>query len=87
MARYTVLWRTDVVNELANRWIAYHDRPALSAAADQLDVMLAADAHLKGNLLQVGQKTIANGPLAVLFRVDEGDRKVMVEGVWLTESN
>jgi hypothetical protein len=87
MVRYTVLWHTDVVNELANLWIAYHDRSALSVAADQIDALLATDAHLKGNLFRIGERTIASGPLSVLFRVDESDRKVMVEGIWLTETN
>jgi hypothetical protein len=87
MVRYTVLWRNELVDELANLWATYHDRAKLSAAADQIVVMLAADAHLKGNLFKIDQRAIASGPLTAFFRVDEADRKVMVEDIWLTESN
>lgn len=87
MVRYTVLWRKDLVDELANLWMTYHDRSALAAAADQIDIILATDAHLKGDLFKVGQRAISSGPLTVFFRVDQNDRKVMVEGIWLTESN
>jgi hypothetical protein len=61
--------------------------PALSAAVDQIDVILVIDAHLKGNLYKIRQRTISSGPLTVFFRVDEDDRKVMVEDILLTESN
>lgn len=87
MVRYTVLWRKEVLNELADRWISYHDRGELTAAADLIDAELSSDAHQKGYSIGIGQKSLASGPLSVIFRVDEGDRKVMVEGIGLTESN
>jgi hypothetical protein len=87
MVRYTVLWRNELVDKLATLWATYHDRRSLAEAADEIDVFLATDAHLKGIQYKPGQKSTVCGPLTVLFRVDEGDRKVLVEGICLTESN
>jgi hypothetical protein len=81
------LWRNELIDKLATLWATYHDRRRLSEAADEIDVALSTDAHLKGNLFKVNQRALARGPLTVFFRVDEGDRKVMVEGICLTESN
>jgi hypothetical protein len=87
MDRYTVLWREELVEKLAGLWPNYHDRSRLSSAADQIDDDLSVDAHLKGSLFKAGQRSLVRGPLVVFFRVDEGDRKVMVEGISLTEAN
>jgi len=87
MIRYTVLWRKEVVDKLAVLWASYYDRPGLAEAADQIDAALIADAHQQGNLFKVDQRAISRGPITVIFRVDEGDRKVIVEGIYLTDSN
>lgn len=87
MVRYTVLWRKELIDELATLWYNYHNREQISTAANRIDAELLIDAHLKGDLVQTGQKSIAFGPLTAYFRVDEADRKVMVEAIWLTEAN
>jgi hypothetical protein len=87
MIRYTVVWRKELIGEIATLWATYPDRAQISAAVNQIDSELRIDAHLKGNLLTVGQRSIASGPLTAFFHVDEGDRKVLVEKILLTESN
>ena len=87
MVRYTVLRREPLVAELANLWATYHNRSELTAAVDRIDVALSVDAHTKGNVFRLGQRTISSGPVAVFFRVDEADRKVTVEDILLTEVN
>jgi hypothetical protein len=87
MVRYTVLWRKELVDRLATLWATHYDRNSLTEAADQIDADLTVDAHLKGNLFKINQRSISRGPITVAFRVDEGDRKVVVEGVYLTDSN
>jgi hypothetical protein len=87
MVRYTVLWREEVVGKLAALWAVYQDRSRFSLAADRIDNELSSDAHLKGNPFKASQRALGIGPLIVFFRVDEGDRKVMVEGISLTEAN
>jgi hypothetical protein len=37
MTRYTVSWRPEVLADLADLWSAATDRPAITAAADQID--------------------------------------------------
>jgi hypothetical protein len=87
MIRYTVVWRKELIGELATLWTSYPDRAQISAAANRIDSELRIDAHLKGSVFMAGQSTISSGPLTAFFRVDEGDRKVLVEGILLTESN
>ena len=67
--------------------MAYHDRRQITEAVDQIEEDLSTDAHLKGDHFRVGERSIARGPLTAFFHVDEGDRKVIVEDIWLTESN
>jgi hypothetical protein len=50
--RFTVLWRDEVHNDLAQLWVDSAIRPQLTSAADRIDVELADDAHLKG--LEIG---------------------------------
>jgi len=87
MIRFTVLWRKELPDELATLWCDYPDRDQISSAANRIDADLLIDAHLKGDVLQTGQKSLAFGPLTVYFRVDEGDRKVFVEAIRLTDAN
>jgi hypothetical protein len=87
MVRYTVLWHKELLDEIASLWCNYPDRAAISVAANNIDAELLVDAHLKGSLLRSDQRSISSGPLTAYFRVDEGDRKVLVEAILLTESN
>ena len=87
MIRYTVLWRTELINELTNLWLNYPGREQISNAANRIDAELMIDAHLKGDLLRLAERCISHGPLTAYFRVDEADRKVFVVAVHLTESN
>jgi hypothetical protein len=81
--RYTVLWRNEAESQLAEIWCDATNRAAISAAADQIDNDLGLDAHEKGDPSLHGARSLSYGPIVVDFRVDEGDRKVLVEGVRL----
>ncbi len=85
MTRYTVLWREDVQNDLAQLWLQSTRRQQISTAADQIDAELLIDAHLKGQAVAGGGKAISIPPLVARFRVDDGDRKVYVEAIDLDE--
>jgi hypothetical protein len=86
MIRYTVLWRKNVEDELARLWCDSPRRQDITAAADHIDAELSIDAHQKGTPLP-GGKCITVAPLIAYFRVDDADRKVLVEAVVLLESN
>lgn len=83
MIRFTVLWRKELPDELATLWCDSTERDAISKAANQIDRELLIDAHLKGDGLDSGERRLILGPIAVYFRVDEGDRKVFVEAIRL----
>jgi hypothetical protein len=85
MIRYTVLWREEVQDDLAQLWLNSSNRQQLTAAADRIDSELLIDAHLKGEVLQGGLKSITCAPLVARFRIDEGDRKVFVEAIDLLD--
>ena len=86
MIRFTVLWRKELPGELATLWCDSSQRDEIAAAADQIVPELLIDAHLKGDILLAGQRQLTIGPLTVYFRVDEGDRKVFVEGIQLAKT-
>jgi hypothetical protein len=81
MIRYTVVWREDVQNDLAQLWLNSPIRQQLTAAADRVDAELLIDAHLKGEVLREGGRSLTCPPLIARFRIDEGDRKVFVEAI------
>jgi hypothetical protein len=87
MIRYTVVWSEKAEFDLATLWLAYPRRQAITLAADQIDAELHEDAHLKGLVLPKTVRSISIVPLIAYFRVDEGDRKVLVEFIKLTEAN
>jgi hypothetical protein len=87
MIRYTVLWSMAAESELATLWSSYRNRSDITRAADRIDSDLREDAHRKGFLLPRSLRMLSHSPLIVYFRVDEADRKVLVEGVQLTEVN
>ncbi len=87
MIRYTVLWSQQAENELAVLWIDYQNRHEITLDADRIDADLCEDAHLKGLAMTRNLRILSRSPLTVYFRIDRGDRKVLVEGVQLTETN
>jgi hypothetical protein len=87
MIRYTVLWSQAAENELAMLWCDYRNRSDITRATDRIDADLREDAHQKGLLLPRNLRMLSHSPLTAYFRVDQADRKVLVEGVQLTEVN
>jgi hypothetical protein len=79
--RYTVVWSQSAHARLAELWLASSDRRALTIAADEIDRRLARD-PLRDSIAQ-GTRTraIELPPLLVLFTIDDGDMKVLVERV------
>ncbi len=86
MIRYTVLWREEVQDDLARLWLNSQDRQQITAAADRIDAELLIDAHLKGEVLREGGRSLTCLPLVAHFRIDKGDRKVFVEAIELLEA-
>ena len=79
--RFTVIWRRRAQGELANVWINSSDRQAVSDAAARIDRILRIDPHLRGRPFD-GDRILVEEPLAAVFTIDPGDRKVEVLAVW-----
>ncbi len=78
MTRYTVIWATDALNQLAQLWMDAVYDPTINAAANAIDRELARDPETKGSSLSEGMRFLEIPPLHVLFTVTELDRMVRV---------
>ena len=81
MTRFTVIWRREADNELAEVWLQARDRAAVSNASGAIDRALAEDPAEKGTPAGRGFFTLVIEPLAVLYAVNDDDRIVRVEMV------
>jgi hypothetical protein len=81
--RYTVIWTPRALATLANIWTQTTDRQAVTHASNRIDVVLRDDPDSKGK--PVGKSfSRVEAPLAILNRVDPGDRMVHVYHVkWI----
>jgi hypothetical protein len=74
MTRYTVVWVESALNELADIWLAAHDRAIVTAATVQIDRELSEDANNKGVEVREGLRAFFSPPLRILFNVRDADR-------------
>ena len=79
---WTVIWKTDAEGDLANLWINAPDKMAVTTAANRIDLLLRKDPLNTGESRTEDDRIHCEPPLAILFTVNEGDRKVFVERVW-----
>jgi hypothetical protein len=75
---YTVRWRRSATNALANIWNQAPDRQAVTDAANRIDRELARDPSNLGESRSRGRRIVIDLPLAVIFKVDEARRRVLV---------
>jgi hypothetical protein len=78
MTRFTVVWSTPALNELAQLWIEAGDRDAVNTAAASIDRELAANPENKGEAVHEGLRALEALPLFVLYSASEPDRLVRV---------
>jgi plasmid stabilization system protein ParE len=80
--KYTVIWRPDAEDELAELWLAGPDRTEIAQAADQIDVVLGQNPLTAGESRGGGERVFFERPLGVVYRVSQDDRTVVVWAVW-----
>ena len=80
--KWTVIWKTDAEGDLAKLWMDAADRAGVTAAANRIDLLLRKDPLNTGESRAEDDRIYYEHPLAILFTVDELDRKVFVERVW-----
>jgi hypothetical protein len=79
--KYTVVTAPVADDQLAEIWLKATDRQAVADAFDRIEFSLKIDAHLQGQEHPNGWRVITVTPLAVAFRVSEGDRLVRILSV------
>jgi hypothetical protein len=79
---WTVTWKPRPEQALARLWTDASDRATVSAAANAIDAALARDPEGVGEGREGNDRILFEPPLAVLYEVDPGDRKVTVFSVW-----
>jgi hypothetical protein len=79
--KYTVVWRTSAKNRLAEIWLDASDQAAVGAAANRIDLELQRDPQLKGESRSGNRRILIELPLAIVYRIDDADRKVWVTSI------
>ncbi len=79
--RYTVIWSPEALAKLANLWSISADRNAVSRAAGEIERALRADPDRRGQEYY-GDWLLVEHPLAVAYRIREGDRIADIFDVW-----
>jgi hypothetical protein len=79
---YTVVWLKSAEGNLARLWLDARIRQDITAAADQIDLGLKRDPVNCGESRHGDVRIMFEGPLGVLFRVIDAERKVKVIHVW-----
>ena len=81
MTRFTVVWKREADDELADIWLEATVRNAVNVAAAAIDHELADDPAAKGEAVKNGLFKLVIRPLAVLFSISDDDRLVRVQAV------
>jgi plasmid stabilization system protein ParE len=82
---YTVLWTPTAERDLADLWGTSDERNRIADAADSIDRALKHDPFAVGESRSGGNRIIFEPPLAVIYKVREADRIVLVTAIWRTE--
>ncbi len=83
MISYTVVWTTDAEDALTLIWLQTYD-PAVTAASNQIDRLLARDPFGHGQLAHEGLYKIIELPLTAYYSVDPAHNAVEVSAVRYT---
>lgn len=79
---WTVVWKPSAEQHLANMWIGAADRQAITDAANQRELFLKYLPDQIGESRDGDRRILIVPPLAVVYKVDDMDRKVTVLAVW-----
>jgi hypothetical protein len=71
--RYTVLGKPTAEAELASLWADAPDRSDVTAAANQIDVLLQTDPETRGGSRSGSDRILVVPPLAITLEVQEPD--------------
>jgi hypothetical protein len=76
--RFTVIWTAAALDDLMAIWISFPGRRRdVTQAADEIERALRVDPQDKGRPYD-GDRILIKSPLAVVYSINEDDRKVEV---------
>ena len=78
MTRYTVVWKADALDDLADIWLNSTERDRIVSVAESIDLELTVDPRWKSEELSEGLLALVLPPLRILFAINEDDRQVQV---------
>lgn len=81
MARFTVVWDDDALDELTRIWLASRDRDTVTGAAAEVERQLADTPAAAGEHVAEGLRKALVPMLEVYFSVSHEDRLVHVAAV------
>jgi mRNA-degrading endonuclease RelE of RelBE toxin-antitoxin system len=67
--KYRVRWSRTAEDELTRLWLSATDRAIVTAAAQEIDTRLAANAENEGESRTAGLRILMCAPLAVIYKV------------------
>jgi mRNA-degrading endonuclease RelE of RelBE toxin-antitoxin system len=84
--RYSVRWKPNAEQQLAQIWLDATDRPVITKAAHEIDRRLQENPEDEGESRTGDNRVLFETPRAARFRVIPDDWRVDVLGVWRFQS-
>jgi hypothetical protein len=78
---FTVVWRQQALDALADLWNNAADKNAVAAASDRIDDLLARDPLNQGESRPGNYRLLFERPLGVCYRANAATRRVVVLSV------
>lgn len=80
--KWTVVWKPDALNDLAELWVESTDQSGMAFASDLIDELLRTDPLGYGESREGNERLLVMLPLIVRYQVSGDDCMVTVSAVW-----
>ncbi len=84
--KYTVTWRPSAARRLSEIWLEASERTAVTDASNSIDSLLALCPHDQGEERDLATRILIVSPLAVVYEINEDDRRVTILSIRHTPS-
>ena len=82
--KWTVVWVSAALDDLARAWTDAPDRQAVADASDAIDAQLLRHPYAVGESRAGAERILIVPPLVALYDIANPDRLVTVRAVWRT---
>ena len=80
--KWTVVWKSDALNDLSELWIESLDREGSTASSHLIDQILKMSPLTAGESREDNRRVLIVPPLAVTYQVSTDDFMVIVGAAW-----